>query len=160
MYRRATLVCDAFSMLFLAQNPSLLQRFLSRADLNDNEMIDLPEFMHYVLEHEKNVKVVFDSVDKNQDGIIDQNELRAYMKSIGIDLSDDELTALYTRIDTNNSKSISLEEFQNYLLFCPEVSDVKVLINYWRHNLVDCCRRVLGNCLCTEHRHRRGFYRA
>ena len=113
-----------------------LQRFLSRADLNDNEMIDLPEFMHYVLEHEKNVQVVFDSVDINKDGVIDQNELRIYMKSIGIDLSDEELAALYRRIDTDNSKSISLEEFQNYLLFCTEVSDVKVLVNYWRHNLV------------------------
>ncbi len=38
-------------------------------------------------------------------------------------------------MDINGTTTIDLEEFQNYLLFCPSTDPVDIA-RFWRHNLV------------------------
>ena len=47
---------------------NLFQKFLERADANKSSDISLAEFIHYVKEHEKNLRLGFSHIDKNQDG--------------------------------------------------------------------------------------------
>jgi solute carrier family 25 phosphate transporter 23/24/25/41 len=44
------------------------QKFIERSDQNKSGDISIGEFIHYVKEHEKNLKLQFSHLDKNKDG--------------------------------------------------------------------------------------------
>lgn len=44
------------------------QKFLERSDQNKSGDISIAEFIHYVKEHEKNLRLQFSHLDKNKDG--------------------------------------------------------------------------------------------
>ena len=46
----------------------LPQKFIERSDQNQSGDLTLAEFVHYVIEHEKKLKLVFSSLDHNKDG--------------------------------------------------------------------------------------------
>jgi solute carrier family 25 phosphate transporter 23/24/25/41 len=46
----------------------ILQKFLEKSDSNKSGDISLAEFIHYVKEHEKNLRLSFSHIDKNKDG--------------------------------------------------------------------------------------------
>ena len=45
-----------------------LQKFIDRSDQNQSGDLTLAEFVHYVIEHEKKLRLVFSSLDHNKDG--------------------------------------------------------------------------------------------
>ena len=47
---------------------SVRQKFIERSDQNQSGDLTLAEFVHYVIEHEKKLKLVFSSLDHNKDG--------------------------------------------------------------------------------------------
>ena len=53
--------------------PFFFQKFLARSDLSKSGDISLAEFIHYIKEHEKNLRLQFSDLDKNQDG---ENKLK------------------------------------------------------------------------------------
>ena len=67
---------------------------MTKADRSKNDLIDFGEFVHYILEHEKNLAVAFNKADLNADGVIDLHELKAYLKSLDVELSDKEAETL------------------------------------------------------------------
>ncbi|XP_047611369.1 calmodulin-like protein 5 [Phacochoerus africanus] len=56
-------------------------------------------------------KEAFDRIDKNKDGTINVQELGAVMRSLGRNLSEDELKALIAQVDKDGDGTISFEEF-------------------------------------------------
>jgi hypothetical protein len=46
----------------------LLQEIMKRADTDSNAVIDLNEFIKYMLSHERKLYLAFTSLDKNSDG--------------------------------------------------------------------------------------------
>lgn len=56
----------------------LFQKFLARSDLSKSGDISLAEFIHYIKEHEKNLRLQFSDLDKNQDG---ENEFRKILNN-------------------------------------------------------------------------------
>jgi predicted GNAT family acetyltransferase len=44
------------------------QKFLEHSDQNKSGDISIGEFIHYVREHEKNLRLQFSHLDKNKDG--------------------------------------------------------------------------------------------
>lgn len=46
----------------------MLQTFLRQSDRTASGDVGLAEFVYYVREHEKNLKLQFSHLDKNQDG--------------------------------------------------------------------------------------------
>lgn len=59
--------------------------------------MSLKEFIHYVKEHEKNLKLVFSTFDKNKDGKLDIEELVRAFKELGIDIDQYEALKLLQR---------------------------------------------------------------
>lgn len=45
-----------------------LQTFLQQSDKTESGDVGLSEFIHYVREHEKNLRLQFSHLDKNRDG--------------------------------------------------------------------------------------------
>lgn len=44
------------------------QKFIEHSDQNKSGDISIGEFIHYVKEHEKNLRLQFSHLDKNKDG--------------------------------------------------------------------------------------------
>ena len=47
-----------------------LQRVVSKADTNNDGLMDFSEFVSYCAEHEKKLWLVFNDLDINKDGIL------------------------------------------------------------------------------------------
>lgn len=48
------------------------KKFIEFSDLTRDGVVDFQEFAQYVLEHERNLKLVFNKIDENADGHIDE----------------------------------------------------------------------------------------
>lgn len=46
-----------------------MQKFLEHSDKTQSGDVGLAEFVHYVREHEKNLRLQFSHLDKNRDGM-------------------------------------------------------------------------------------------
>lgn len=57
----------------------------------------LAEFIHYVREHEKNLRLQFSHLDKNMDGKVDLEELISAFKDLGIEINKNEAVSLLNR---------------------------------------------------------------
>lgn len=57
------------------------KKFIESSDLARDGVVDFQEFAQYVLEHERNLKLVFNKIDENADGHIDE-EVSYYDNSL------------------------------------------------------------------------------
>ncbi|XP_075253857.1 mitochondrial adenyl nucleotide antiporter SLC25A25-like isoform X2 [Convolutriloba macropyga] len=135
----------------------LFKKFIQSADLNKDNEIDFAEFLKYVCEHQKKLRLVFQHLDSNQDGRININEIRNGLADLGIDISQSEAENLLDKIhrqqttsnslSKNESKSenedggrgggselasIEWEQWRDYHLLHP-TDNVEDIISYWRH---------------------------
>lgn len=49
---------------------SFVQKIISAGDKNKDDFLDFSEFSRYLKDHEKKIKLVFKSLDKNKDGTV------------------------------------------------------------------------------------------
>ncbi|KAK1121346.1 hypothetical protein K0M31_010642 [Melipona bicolor] len=111
------------------------EKFLARSDSTKSGDITLAEFIHYVREHEKNLRLQFSHLDKNKDGKIDLEELIKAFEELGIKMDYNEAKKLLQRMDKDGSLTISFNEWRDFLLYAPS-TDLLGLIEYWHHTNV------------------------
>ncbi|XP_065086560.1 mitochondrial adenyl nucleotide antiporter SLC25A25 isoform X1 [Ochlerotatus camptorhynchus] len=109
------------------------QRFLKQSDQTQSGDVGLAEFIHYVREHEKNLRLQFTHLDRNKDGKVDLDELIMAFKELGVEIDNSEAAKLLKRMDTDGSLNISYDEWRDFLLLAPS-SDLHELVKYWRHS--------------------------
>ncbi|XP_055702647.1 calcium-binding mitochondrial carrier protein SCaMC-3 isoform X1 [Phlebotomus papatasi] len=109
------------------------EKFLQQSDQTASGDVGLAEFIHYVREHEKNLKLQFSHLDKNKDGRVDLDELISAFKDLGIEMDKKEATNLLYRMDQDGSLNISFDEWRDFLLLAP-TTDIHGLIKFWRHS--------------------------
>ncbi|XP_048004763.1 calcium-binding mitochondrial carrier protein SCaMC-2 isoform X1 [Leguminivora glycinivorella] len=114
-------------------NRSYAEKFLAKSGGKDAGDITLSEFIHYVREHEKNLRLQFSHLDKNKDGKVDLEELISAFADLGIAVGRNEATNLLKRMDQDGSLNISYDEWRDYLLLAP-ATDIHALIHFWRHS--------------------------
>ncbi|ENN81792.1 calcium-binding mitochondrial carrier protein SCaMC-2 [Dendroctonus ponderosae] len=108
------------------------ERFLKNSKTTSGDL-SLADFIYYVREHEKNLRLHFANLDKNRDGKIDTDELVRAFCDLGIPLDRREATKLLQRMDQDGSLNISYDEWRDFLLLAPS-NNIQELINYWRHS--------------------------
>ncbi|XP_055611108.1 calcium-binding mitochondrial carrier protein SCaMC-2 isoform X4 [Uranotaenia lowii] len=109
------------------------ERFLKQSDQTESGDVGLAEFIHYVREHEKNLRLQFSHLDKNRDGKVDLEEMITAFKELGIDMDRHEAAKLLKRMDKDGSLNISYDEWRDFLLLAPS-ADIHELVKYWRHS--------------------------
>ncbi|XP_052766258.1 squidulin-like [Mya arenaria] len=90
-----------------------VQKFMKDADKNKDDEVHFEEFYEYVKtlpDPTGELRVAFDKYDRNGDGFIDKEELRAILQN-GKDCSQDELESLFKLVDDNGDGKIEYEEF-------------------------------------------------
>jgi Ca2+-binding EF-hand superfamily protein len=90
---------------------------LKRLDLNQNQKIDLTEFLCALCNLEQYfeqeyVSELFNLFDRNGDGFIDRKELKLTLE----ECQGEEIAYLFQLIDSNKDDRISLEEFRSFIL--------------------------------------------
>eukprot|EP00106_Octopus_bimaculoides_P001020 XP_014768462.1 PREDICTED: troponin C-like [Octopus bimaculoides] len=66
-------------------------------------------------EDEREVREAFRVLDKNNQGVIDVEDLRWILKSLGDDLNDEEIQDMINETDTDGSGTVDYEEFKTLM---------------------------------------------
>ncbi|XP_004525262.1 calcium-binding mitochondrial carrier protein SCaMC-3 isoform X2 [Ceratitis capitata] len=109
------------------------EKFLEQSAINQTGDVGLAEFVFYVREHEKNLRLQFSHLDKNKDGKVDLEELIDAFKDLGLEVDHEEAKNLLARMDQDGSLNISFNEWRDFLLLAPS-TDIHDLIKFWRHS--------------------------
>ncbi|XP_075396387.1 mitochondrial adenyl nucleotide antiporter SLC25A24-like [Tenrec ecaudatus] len=111
------------------------QAFFKAADINKDLQLDFEEFVQYLQQHEKNMKLAFKSLDTNNDGVIETSEVLAVLKSLGIDASEDQAQKILQSIDLDGNLTVDWYEWRNYFLFNP-ATDIDDIIRFWKRSTI------------------------
>ncbi|KAK4034689.1 hypothetical protein C8A01DRAFT_38848 [Parachaetomium inaequale] len=107
----------------LGLNPSdaELHDLVNEADLNHDGVISFDEFLALMsqnvreLDTEQELLNAFAVFDKDGSGTISSDELRNVLKSLGEDLTDEEVDEMIKMADRNGDGSIDYHEFANIM---------------------------------------------
>ncbi|CDF37480.1 Calmodulin [Chondrus crispus] len=107
----------------MGQNPTEgeLQQMISEVDADGNGLIDFAEFVTLMARKMNNtdkdaeIREAFNVFDKDGSGKISGDELRQIMKSLGEDLTEEEIQQMIREADTNGDGEIDYEEFVRML---------------------------------------------
>ncbi|XP_058515758.1 mitochondrial adenyl nucleotide antiporter SLC25A24 isoform X3 [Ochotona princeps] len=111
------------------------KEILQAGDKNADSGLDFEEFVRYLQDHEKKMKLAFNSLDKNSDGIIEASEVVAAVKSLGIDISEAQARKILKSIDVDGTMTIDWNEWRDYFLLHP-ASNINEIIRFWKRSTV------------------------
>ena len=112
----------ALSSLGLPSTPEFLEPMFTDCDVDKNGVIRFEEFMAYAVRREAELRTVFDDLDSNCDGIIDEHDIRSGLRRLGLRASDEKIASLIQKMDQTNNGIITFVEFQTFLMLLPNQS--------------------------------------
>ncbi|XP_039645494.1 calcium-binding mitochondrial carrier protein SCaMC-1 isoform X1 [Perca fluviatilis] len=112
-----------------------LERMVAAGDTNKDGVLDFEEFTEYLRTHEKELKLMFRSLDRNNDGQIDAAEIQHSLHNIGVDISLEDATRILQRMDKDGTMTIDWNEWRDYFLFNP-LTNMEDIARYWKHSMM------------------------
>ncbi|KAM9315226.1 mitochondrial adenyl nucleotide antiporter SLC25A24 isoform 1-T4 [Pholidichthys leucotaenia] len=112
-----------------------LERFVEAGDTNQDGVLDFEEFSQYLRAHEKQLKLMFRSLDKNNDGQIDAAEIQACLRTIGVNISLEDANRILLRMDKDGTMTIDWNEWRDYFLFNP-LTNMEDVARYWKRSIM------------------------
>ncbi|XP_062284772.1 mitochondrial adenyl nucleotide antiporter SLC25A24 [Scomber scombrus] len=112
-----------------------LQRLVDAGDTNQDGVLDFEEFTQYLRMHEKELKIMFRSLDKNNDGEIDAAEIQHSLRAIGVNISLEAATRILQSIDKDGTMTIDWTEWRDYFLFNP-LTNMEDVARYWKRSMM------------------------
>ncbi|XP_023365639.1 calcium-binding mitochondrial carrier protein SCaMC-1-like [Otolemur garnettii] len=129
---------------------------LKAGDTNKDSELDFGEFLRYLQDHEKKMRLAFNSLDKNKDGVIEVSELADALKSLGMPVSEAQATTILQSIDTDGTMTIDWDEWKYYFLLHP-ATDITEIIRFWkRSTMIDIGESISIPDEFTEHEKQSG----
>ncbi|KAK3087277.1 hypothetical protein FSP39_003967 [Pinctada imbricata] len=126
---------QALSDMRVPQLPGHAKEFFKKHDSDKDGQIDFKEFVKYVTEHEKKLRLYFRDIDINKDGSIDAQEICDSFRKMGINMELSEAEKLLKRMDKDGTLKIDWNEWRDYLILTP-TSSIKDILHYWRHSTI------------------------
>ncbi|PQE26919.1 calcium dependent mitochondrial carrier protein [Rutstroemia sp. NJR-2017a BVV2] len=111
----------------------LLKDVVKAMDKNGDKVIQYEEFRVFVEKTETELLVLFESIDKDRNGRLDKEELKAAFARAGLSVSRSKLDQFFTEIDMNND--VGVQRLKNFLLFLPTNAStpaLKAVLSYYQ----------------------------
>ncbi|XP_040215829.1 calcium-binding mitochondrial carrier protein SCaMC-1 [Rana temporaria] len=121
--------------LGMAVSPGAEEKIVAAGDVNKDGTLDFTEFMKYLEEHEKKMKIAFTSLDKNSDGKIEASEILNSLKTLGINISADHAEKILKSMDADGTLTVDWNEWRDHFLFNP-ADNIDEIVRYWKHSTV------------------------
>lgn len=102
-------------------NDSELQELMKEYDKDDNNCLDLTEFVDLMIKKKEEQKEdldnfdTFQMLDINEDGYLSKEYLKLLFKNIELDLNDEMLDEFFQYADKDNDNKINVGEFMNFM---------------------------------------------
>ncbi|XP_062410687.1 calcium-binding mitochondrial carrier protein SCaMC-2-B isoform X1 [Sardina pilchardus] len=124
-----------------------LMKIVKAGDKDLDGQLDFEEFVHYLRDHEKKLRLVFKSLDKKNDGRIDSQEIMQSLRDLGVHISEQQAEKILKRItrghmvapimymDKNGTMTIDWNEWRDYHLLHP-ADNIPEIILYWKHSTI------------------------
>ncbi|XP_035810574.2 calcium-binding mitochondrial carrier protein SCaMC-2-B isoform X3 [Amphiprion ocellaris] len=134
-------------LIMVAPPANLQQKIVKAGDKDLDGQLDFEEFVHYLRDHEKKLRLVFKSLDKKNDGQIDSQEIMQSLCDLGVNISEEQAEKILRRIrrghiwapilymDKNGTMTIDWNEWRDYHLLHP-AGNIPEIILYWKHSTI------------------------
>ncbi|CAD8144291.1 unnamed protein product [Paramecium octaurelia] len=118
-----------------------------KEDFAERIIIDLREIIRA-----NNLKVedIFAKYDKDQMGDLDYEEFSFMIKEIAKDIKDDDIQAIFAKFDTNNDRTINIDEFREQLIVKQDTQKYQIKENLIQNFIKDLRRIVADNKIDIE----------
>uniref|UniRef100_A0A3P8ZBZ1 EF-hand domain-containing protein n=1 Tax=Esox lucius TaxID=8010 RepID=A0A3P8ZBZ1_ESOLU len=113
------------------------KKSVKSADKDLEGQMVFEEFIHYLQDHEKDLKLVFKSQDRRADKI-DCKEIMQSLQDLGVHISQKHaekvLHSHFWYMDKNGTMTIDWNEWSDYPLLQPKENNVPEITLYWKHS--------------------------
>ncbi|XP_036973752.1 calcium-binding mitochondrial carrier protein SCaMC-2-B isoform X2 [Acanthopagrus latus] len=112
-----------------------LMKIVKAGDKDLDGQLDFEEFVHYLRDHEKKLRLVFKSLDKKNDGRIDSQEIMQSLRDLGVNISEEQADKILKSMDKNGTMTIDWNEWRDYHLLHP-ADNIPEIILHWKHSTI------------------------
>ncbi|XP_016534808.1 solute carrier family 25 member 24, like isoform X6 [Poecilia formosa] len=112
-----------------------VQHIMESYDKDKDGLLDYKEFLSYMMDREKKWKIHFHDLDKNNCGVIDQEDIMCLFKELGVVISKPNAKTIIQMMDKDKSMTVDWDEFLHYIILNP-VDNIGELVSSWKHSLV------------------------
>ncbi|XP_069862267.1 mitochondrial adenyl nucleotide antiporter SLC25A24 isoform X1 [Dipodomys merriami] len=124
---------EGLSSLGLPLGKDAEEKIFDTGDTNKDGKLDFEEFSKYLKDHEKKMKLAFKTLDRNNDGKIEASEVVQSLKTLGVNISEQQAQLILESIDADGTMTVDWNEWRDYFLFNP-ASDIQEIIRFWKHS--------------------------
>ncbi|KAG9335369.1 hypothetical protein JZ751_005291 [Albula glossodonta] len=111
------------------------KKIVKAGDKDLDGQLDFDEFVHYLRDHEKKLRLVFKSLDRKNDGRIDSQEIMQSLRDLGVTISEQQAQKILNSMDKNGTMTIDWTEWRDYHLLHP-ADNIPEIILYWKHSTI------------------------
>lgn len=104
---------------------------ISTSASNSSINFNFKDFLEYVSEKDKKIRIFFDNLDRDKNGIIDKAEIQKGFADFGIVLNNEQIDKLLRDLDSNGSLEIDWKEWRDFFRFAPH-DKLEEMMRYWR----------------------------
>ncbi|KAL2160128.1 hypothetical protein VTH06DRAFT_1783 [Thermothelomyces fergusii] len=105
----------------------MLKTIISIVDTSGDGKIQYEEFRVFVEAAERQLLLLFRSIDRDKDGRLNKNELQSAFRRAGLSVPNRRLSGFFNEIDMNHDGYITFDEWRDFLLFMPNNHDESTL---------------------------------
>nr|XP_040050595.1 calcium-binding mitochondrial carrier protein SCaMC-2-A isoform X1 [Gasterosteus aculeatus aculeatus] len=128
---------NRLSVFLPSQEFSAYQRWrkktLPREENNSDGQLDFEEFVHYLQDYEKDLKLVVQSHNRRNAGHVDPEEFLQSLKDLGVHISPQHAKDALNGMDKNGMITISSSDWCKYPVV-EKAENIPEIILYWKHS--------------------------
>jgi len=105
-----------------------------REEKDLNGQLDVEDFVHYLQDYERDLKLVVKSWDKKNKGPISSKVFMESLRDLGVHISEQHAEKVLKSMDKNGTMTIVWSDWSNYPL--DRTESIPEIILYWKHSTI------------------------
>lgn len=110
----------------LPSSEETIGNLVSLISPNKSGYFSYDDFKNYIFTIENNIALSFKSLDQKHDGLLDFEEVRDGLQSLGVDVEDEHVELFFNMLDLDADGYISYDEWILFLFFVPLIDNGEI----------------------------------